>query len=241
MASTKRDKMYKYIKFHIEKEGRPPTYDEIRIEMNFQHIGSVEHHLKKLEDEKRITRKDGVHRSIKLIDQESNIPASDTPASDIPVSDTPTSGIPVKGIIAAGEPIDIYSDSSPGEMLEINMELIIGPGNFYALTVSGDSMIEDHICDGDYVLIKEQSSCDDGDIVVAIHKEKNSIVSSTLKRFKKDMNYKKLGLEPSNDKYKTIKIDGEEWEIQGKVVAVFRTTGIHSRSNARPHYRRPKE
>src|SRR5437762_676488 len=165
MASRKRDKMYKYIKFHIEKEGRPPTYDEIRIEMNFEHIGSVEDHLKKLEDEKRITRKDGVHRSIKLIDQESNNAASDTPARDIPVS--------------------------------------------------GDYMIEDHICDGDYVLIKEQSSCDDGDIVVAIHKEKNSIVSSTLKRFKKDMNYKKLGLEPSNDKYKTIKIDGEEWEIQG--------------------------
>jgi repressor LexA len=189
MLSKLQGEMYDYIKDYIKREGRSPTYREIMDRMGFKYVRNVEHHLKKLEDEKLISREEGVHRSIKLID----------PARDILVS-----GIPVKGIIAAGQLLDIYSDSRVDEWLDMAGEL--GEGNFYALIVRGDSMIGDNISDGDYVFIKEQSTCDDGDIVVAVHKE-HSQVSSTLKRFASNRQLKKMYLKPSNDKYVITEID----------------------------------
>src|SRR5262249_27653177 len=146
---------------------------------------------------------------------------------------------PVKGTIAAGQLLDIYSDSTVDKWLDIDMEGELGGGNFYALLVRGDSMIGDNISDGDYVIVKEGNTCDNGDIAVAVHKE-NSQVSSTLKRFAKDE--KKMYLKPSNDKYAITDIDEKvwerEWEIQGKAVAIFRRVGetLKSKPRGRPNY-----
>jgi repressor LexA len=221
MLSKVQREIYEYIKNYIKREGRPPAYHEIQDKMKFRYIRSVEHHLKKLEDEHFISREDGSHRSIKLIDQ---------------VGDIPVSGIPVKGTIAAGQLLDIYSDSRVDEWLDIDMVGELGEGNFYALIVRGDSMIGDHISEGDYVFIKEQSTCDDGDVVVAVHKV-NSQVGSTLKRFARDRKLKKMYLKPSNDKYPITDIDEDvweqEWEIQGKAIAIFRRVGETFKSKPR--------
>lgn len=205
--------MYKYIADYIKREGRSPTYREIKEGMGFPHIRSIEHHLTKLQDEKLISREEGVHRSIKLT----------------------SAGIPVIGTIAAGQLLDIH-DSRVDEWLDIDMVGELGDGDFYALTVQGDSMIGDNISEGDYVIVKQESTCDNGDIVVAVHRE-NSQVSSTLKRFASDIKLKQMYLKPSNDQYKTTTINEDvwerEWEIQGKAVAIFRRVGETLKSKPR--------
>ena len=78
-------------------------------------------------------------------------------------------GIPVMGSIAAGEPLEVFTDSS--EAIDTGRD--IEQQGTYALVVKGQSMIEDHICDKDYVVIKPQNTCENGDIVVAVHLQGN--------------------------------------------------------------------
>jgi repressor LexA len=88
-------------------------------------------------------------------------------------------------------------------------------------------MIEDHICDGDYVVIKPQSTCQNGDIVVALHSQGSEHGSVTLKRFFQE--HDRVRLQPANSELEPILIPksewDREWEVQGKVVAIFRQYG----------------
>ena len=210
MLSKRQIEIYNYIKDYTKREDRSPSLREIQDNMGFKYIENVRYHIQKLAEANLISYEERIHRSIKLIEQ---------------VHDIPVSGLPVKGTIAAGQLLDIYPDSNVDEWLDIDMGSELGVGNFYALIVRGDSMIGDSISDGDFVFIKEQSTCDDGDIVVAVHKE-HSQVSSTLKRFARDRKLKKMYLKPSNIKYAITTIDEDvweqEWEIQGKAVGVYR-------------------
>ncbi|MBA2681674.1 MAG: hypothetical protein H0U76_25175, partial [Ktedonobacteraceae bacterium] len=132
-------------------------------------------------------------------------------------------GIPVMGAIAAGQPLDIYPDAA--ESIEVGSN-ILDTENSYALVVRGRSMIEDHICDGDYVVIKPQSTCQNGDIVVAVHMQEGVSGSSTLKRFFQEKDHDRVRLQPANSELDPILIPksvwDREWQIQGKVVAIFR-------------------
>ena len=134
----------------------------------------------------------------------------------------PVTGIPVMGSIAAGKPLEISTD--PEEMLDAGREL--EHDNTYALIVKGRSMIEDHICDGDYVVIKPQDTCNNGDIVVAVHLQEGAAGSATLKRFFREQENDRVRLQPANSELEPILIPksewDEEWKVQGKVVAIFR-------------------
>jgi repressor LexA len=96
----------------------------------------------------------------------------------------------------------------------------------YALVVRGNSMIEDHIRDKDYVVIKPQSTCENGDIVVAVHLLPPGEGQATLKRFYLEQEQGRVRLQPANSELDPIFIPLSEWErewqIQGKVVAIFR-------------------
>jgi len=98
--------------------------------------------------------------------------------------------------------------------------------NTYALIVQGRSMIEDHICDGDYVVVKPQSTCNNGDIVVAVHLQEGSSGSATLKRFFQEKDHDRIRLQPANSELEPIFVSrsewDQEWQVQGKVVAIFR-------------------
>jgi repressor LexA len=134
----------------------------------------------------------------------------------------PVTGILIWGSIAAGEPLEISTD--PEQLLDAGREL--EHDGSYALVVKGRSMIEDHICDGDYVVIKPQETCNNGDIVVAVHFLEGTSGSATLKRFFQEKDQGQVRLQPANSELDPILIPksewDQEWKVQGKVVAIFR-------------------
>src|SRR5579883_532325 len=205
-ASEIQRRMYDFIVTYMKAEGMPPTNREIGREMHIASTGHVDYHLTMLEKKGLITRQPKKSRGIKLTNQ--------------------PQGIPVKGKIAAGEPLDIFSDAT--ESIVANQHFGDGE-NAYALVVRGRSMIEDHICDGDYVVVKPQSTCQNGDIVVAVHMQEGLEGSATLKRFFQEKDHDRVRLQPANSELDPILIPrsvwDREWQIQGKVVAIFRNYG----------------
>ena len=199
-------RMYDFIVSYMKAEGMPPTNREIGREMRIASTGHVDYHLTMLEKKGLISRQPKKSRGIKLTKVHT--------------------GIPVIGTIAAGEPLDIFSDST--QSVEVNRELVDNE-NTYALVVRGRSMIEDHICDGDYVVIKPQKTCQNGDIVVAVHIQEGVSGSATLKRFFQEKDHDRVRLQPANSELEPILIPksvwDREWEVQGKVVAIFRQCG----------------
>src|SRR5690348_9013309 len=136
-ASEIQRRIYDFIVAYIREEGMPPTNREIGQAMKIASTGHVDYHLSMLEKKSYIQREPKKSRGIKLLQP-------------------PPAGIPIKGSIAAGQPLDI--SDAPGELLNVGQR--VEHQNTYALVVKGRSMIDDHICDGDYVVIKQQSSCD---------------------------------------------------------------------------------
>jgi repressor LexA len=193
-------RIYEFIVEYIRDEGMPPTNREIGSAMKIASTGHVDYHLSMLEKKGYITRESKKSRGIKLAQQ--------------------PFGIRVMGSIAAGEPLEIFTD--PAEALEVGRDL--EQQGTYALMVKGQSMIEDHICDKDYVVIKPQSTCENGDIVVAVHLLGNG--QATLKRFFQEKEHDRVRLQPANSEmdpiYVSKRVWDQEWQVQGKVVAIFR-------------------
>ncbi|HVB72877.1 MAG TPA: transcriptional repressor LexA [Ktedonobacteraceae bacterium] len=195
-------RIYDFIVDYIKEKGMPPTNREIGSAMKIASTGHVDYHLTMLEKKGLIEREAKKSRGIKLKRQ--------------------IWGISVYGSIAAGEPLEIFSD--PDEVLEAGRELE-QQGASYALVVKGQSMIEDHICDKDYVVIKQQKTCENGDIVVAVHLQDGG-GQATLKRFYQEKEFNRVRLQPANSTMNPIYIPktqwDQEWTIQGKVIAIFR-------------------
>ncbi len=200
-ASDIQRRIYDFIVTYIRDEGMPPTNREIGQAMKIASTGHVDYHLSMLEKKNYIQREAKKSRGIKLVQ-------------------APPTGIPIKGMIAAGAPIETYAE--PDQMLDVGHE--IEQMNTYALEVKGNSMIEDHICSGDYVVIKPQDTCENGDIVVAVHFLEENNSSATLKRFFLEQD--QVRLQPANSEMDPILIPKHEWDtewrVQGKVVAIFR-------------------
>jgi repressor LexA len=200
-ASDIQRRIYDFIVAYMREEGMPPTNREIGQAMKIASTGHVDYHLSMLEKKNYIQREPKKSRGIKLVQQR------------------PT-GIPIMGTIAAGLPIETLTEH--GQVLDAGREL--EQQNTYALVVKGDSMIEDHICEGDYVVIKPQSSCQNGDIVVAVHFLEENKSSATLKRFFQEQD--QVRLQPANSSMDPIYVSRREWDtewrVQGKVVAIFR-------------------
>jgi repressor LexA len=195
-------KIYEYIANYIDAEGMPPTNREIGRALGITSTGHVDHHLSMLEKLGWITREPKKARGIKLAKR-------------------PT-GIPIVGTIAAGEPLDIFPD-----VLEwLPMERSRLDENAFELVVRGQSMIEDYICDGDYVVIKPESIYQDGDILVATHLLGGVDGSATLKRIFQEQEHGRVRLQPSNPQMEPIFVPMSEWKrewsVQGKVIAILR-------------------
>jgi len=206
-ASDIQRKMYDFIEKYIKAEGMPPTNREIGRAMNIASTGHVDYHLTILEKKGMISRQEKKSRGIKL--------------------SKPTNGVAIKGTIAAGQPLDIFP-SEDQQTISVGTGLVDAE-NAYALVVKGRSMIEDHICDGDYVVVKPQSTCQNGDIVVAVHMQEGVEGSATLKRFFQEKDHDRVRLQPANSELDPILIPrniwDREWQVQGKVVAIFRQCG----------------
>ncbi|HEY6539433.1 MAG TPA: transcriptional repressor LexA [Ktedonobacteraceae bacterium] len=201
-TSEIQQRIYEFIVQYMREEGMPPTNREIGTAMKIASTGHVDYHLTMLEKKNMIERESKKSRGIRL--------------------KQPLWGIRVLGSIAAGEPLDVFTETD-AEVIEAGREL--EQQGAYALVVRGQSMIEDHICDRDYVVIKPQSTCENGDIVVAVHMQGGN-GQATLKRFYQEKEQNRVRLQPANSTMNPIFVPktqwDKEWQIQGKVVAIFR-------------------
>jgi repressor LexA len=194
-----------FLKQYIDKYGYSPTLGEIAEAIGVSSLATVHEHLQTLVSKGVIKKFDGAVRGIEVMD---------TKISNV------MQGIelPVLGFIAAGQPIMTYTD--PDATVKVSPNMISGKKRSYVLQVKGDSMIEDGILDGDYVIIEEQNTARDGDTVVALLE--NGL--ATLKKFYKEAN--RVRLEPANSSMSPIYVDNPDTlQIQGKCVGVIRRFG----------------
>lgn len=188
-----------YVAQYIQKNGFSPTLKEIAAALNVSSLATVHEHLQALQRKNVIKRHEGTVRGIELVDR-----------TFLRVTDS--IDLPILGFIAAGSPIEPYSD--PDATFKVSPEMVSGKKRSYILQVKGQSMIEDHIDDGDYVVIEETQDVNNGDIVVALLD--NGL--ATLKRFYKEVT--RVRLEPANSNMSPIYATNVQ--IQGRVVGLIR-------------------
>jgi len=192
-----------YLKASVESQGYAPTMREIGAAVGLTSSASVKYQLDILEEKGLIRRGDNSGRAIELV-----IPDSEL-GSVIPVGKTQF--IPLVGSIAAGVPI------TADQMVEETMPLpesLVGSGELFMLKVKGESMIDAAICDGDFVVIRQQKDANNGEIVAAMIDGE-----ATVKTFSRKSG--KVWLLPANDAFEPI--DGTHCEILGKITAVLRS------------------
>jgi repressor LexA len=203
-------KILDFIAATLRARGYPPSVREIAKAVGLASTSAVHHHLLILEREGYLERGAAQSRAIRLtptaalqLGLTSELVPQSAPAQAFT--------LPVIGEIAAGGPIEAYQDAT--ETIGIP-DMLAPSGDAYVLKVRGDSMIEAHIADGDFVLIRPQSTARNGDIVVA-QVEENAV---TLKRFFKEKD--KIRLQPANPNYPPQFYD--DVRIQGKLIGVIR-------------------
>ena len=189
-----------FIRQYIQAKGSAPTLKEIAQAIGVSSLATVHEHLTTMEDKKLIKRKGGRNRTIEIPNEE----ALGFTESGMEV--------PILGYIAAGSPIEPYTD--PNASTSIPSSFVSGKKRTYVLQVRGESMIEDGIMDGDYVVIEQAEAADNGEIVVALLD--NGM--ATLKRFFKEAT--RVRLEPANVKMQPIFV--KNVRIQGRVVGLIR-------------------
>jgi repressor LexA len=197
--TTRQEKVLAYIKEALERNGFPPTIREIAKRLRLRGPKGIQKHLAALEAKGYIRRRSGLSRAIEVIGWSG--------------ADAQTIALPVVGRVRAGAPL-LAVEEVEGHL---KLDRSLAPSGSLVLKVTGDSMIEAGIHEGDFAVVKPQSRVNQGDIVVALIGEE-----ATVKRFFRESGA--IRLEPANARMKPIVIKpGEEevWII-GKVVAVIR-------------------
>lgn len=189
-----------FIKQHIQATESAPTLRQIANALNLSSLATVHEHLRTLEEKGLIKRKYGKGRSIQVIGDTSEF------------SGERAITVPILGFIAAGTPIEPYTD--PNATMSIFPSLVSGNKRVFVLQVKGNSMIEASINDGDFVVIEESQTAKNGDIVVALLD--NGM--ATLKRFFREAT--RIRLEPANSSMTPIFV--KNVQIQGKCVGLIR-------------------
>ena len=188
-----------FLRNFVAERGYGPTLKDICTFLGVRSPSTAHFHLGRLEDKGFI--KKGEDGSITLVEkQEVTTPLGPT-------------AVPLLGLIAAGHPIEAIEDSSVS--IDLPPQFIDHRGEIFCLQVTGDSMIDAHIMDGDIIVIRRQDTADDGQIVVALL-EDNSATVKTFRRLKGG----KVMLVPHNPQHKPITLD--KVDIQGIVTGLIR-------------------
>ncbi|MGL4319366.1 MAG: transcriptional repressor LexA [Paracoccaceae bacterium] len=227
MLTRKQMELLDFIKVRMDRDGVPPSFDEMKEALDLRSKSGIHRLITALEERGFIRRLAHRARAIEIIKlPEAMEKAGFSPKviqGDKPVqpkgamdlSAIHAIELPVMGRIAAGVPIEAISEIShhvavPGSMLS-------GRGSHYALEVKGDSMIEAGINDGDIVVIREQITADNGDIVVALVEDQEA----TLKRFRRRGGM--IALEAANPAYETRVYPDHLVKVQGRLVGLLRS------------------
>lgn len=226
MLTRKQMELLDFIRTRMGKDGVPPSFDEMKEALDLKSKSGIHRLITALEERGFIRRLAHRARAIEIV----KLPeAMDTPGfrprlvaetppaprGALPVEPVHALELPVMGRIAAGVPIEAIAHVShhvavPGSMLS-------GKGQHYALEVKGDSMIEAGINDGDIVVIREQTTAENGDIVVALVED----AEATLKRFRRKGTM--IALEAANPAYETRLLPDHAVKVQGRLVGLIRT------------------
>jgi repressor LexA len=202
-----RQRIERAIRDLTQRNGRPPTNREIGEEVGGKSTGHIDYHLRYMREQGIINHEPRKSRGITLVHP--TIPGE----APRPVR------VMLAGQIAAGAPIE--ANEVTDEYIDLAEGLSAG-SDVFALRVKGTSMIDDHIDDGDIVLVRRQATANNGDTVVALlFNGSNEAGEATLKRFYHDRSGK-VRLEPRNQTLKPFLVEPHEMQIQGKVIAVLR-------------------
>lgn len=188
-----------FIKQFIQSNGYAPTLRQIADAIGVSSLATVHEHLSSLEEKGMIKRRAGKNRAIELTDVTDKFESEGIE-------------VPILGYIAAGAPIEPHTD--PNAALSVSPSFVSGKKRVFVLQVRGESMIEEQIRDGDFVVIEQTDNAQNGDIVVALLD--NGM--ATLKRFFKEST--RIRLEPANSEMSPIFV--KNVRIQGKVVGLIR-------------------
>jgi repressor LexA len=204
MALTKRQKqVLDFIAGFLNENGYCPSYEEIARGLDLASLATVHKHISVLETKSYLKRGFNQSRSIELMPKYLQEHQRTRPAA---------MEIPLLGRIAAGAPVEAVEQRET-----LNFADYVGNADTFALEVRGNSMIDDHICDGDRILLEHVTEAKDGDIVVALVAGSET----TLKRF-----YREAGgmvrLQPANSTLKPIVVPVRDVQIQGRLLAVLR-------------------
>ena len=195
MHLTKRQReIYEYLKDHIRSRGYAPSIAEIGKQFHLSSPATVHKHLTHLEEKGLIRKQQNLSRAIEVIPESGN-----------------TLSYNVLGEIAAGKPIEALDQS---EVIDLLPDA--GDKDVFILRVKGNSMIEDHIQNGDYVIVERRNVAENGETVVALID--NDRV--TLKRFYREG--ERIRLQPSHPNMKPIFVREGDFAVQGVVISVFR-------------------
>jgi repressor LexA len=206
MALTKRQKeVLDYIADFIDEHGYSPSYEELAQGLKLASLATVHKHVEGLESRHYLRRGFNQSRSIEVAPKY----LSERRKAKQP---GPPSEVQLLGRIAAGKPVEAVAGQDTLQFADF-----LGKGETFGLQVTGESMIEDHICPGDFVLVERTEEASDGEIVVALLDGSET----TLKRFYREPDGR-IRLQPANSAMQPIFPEPEDLQIQGRVLAVLR-------------------
>ncbi len=206
MALTRRQKeLMDFLSNFIAEHGYSPSYEEIAVGLGLASLATVHKHIQALEAKQYVRRSYNHSRSLEIGER---YQTEERARSPLPAD----AAVPLLGRIAAGSPVEAIPN--PGTL---SFSDFAGNDRTFALEVRGESMIEDHICHGDFVLVEKTDAIKNGDIVVALidHSE------ATLKRYYAESDGR-VRLQPANAAMAPIFVDPAQLEVQGRVLAIMR-------------------
>ena len=207
MALTQRQKqVLDFLADFVETKGYSPSYEEIANALQLASLATVHKHVSALESKNYVKRSFNQSRSLEVA------PKYLQEFRRLRQASPPRLEVPLLGRIAAGTPVESYASRET-----LNFADFLGHSETYALEVRGDSMIDDHICSGDFVLVERTDQVRDGEIVVALVDG----TETTLKRIYRETNGM-VRLQPANSSMQPIMVPADGLELQGRVLAVLR-------------------
>ena len=233
MLTKKQIQLLEFISRRMARDGVPPSFDEMKEALDLRSKSGIHRLVTALEERGFIRRLPHRARALEILrlpDALSRTGSSGTsgslsprlvrnagserPGNAMPVTESSAMELPVMGQIAAGVPIEAISEIS--RHISVPDGMLSGMGEHYALEIKGDSMVDAGIHDGDVVVIRQQDSAENGDIVVALIEG----AEATLKRFRRKG--KMIALEAANPAYETRILRDDAVKVQGRLVGLIR-------------------
>ena len=214
MLTAKQRELLLFIDGRLKEGGISPSFDEMREALDLKSKSGVHRLISALEERGFIRRLPNRARALEVVKLPETQPSATVtplrPVAAAPANDTME--IPLHGRIAAGTPIEALQGT---ESFAVPAALL-GPGEHYALEVSGDSMVEEGILDGDFALIRKVDNARDGEIVVALIDNEEA----TLKTYRREG--RMIRLDPANSRYEPQRYEEGRVQIQGRLAGLIR-------------------